>query len=271
MSDRLLFTEAEWDSARRKVTTDMTKFLSAYRAPVFEDFGDYGRGWGSGAFIRLGNRPFLLTNEHVAVAREQKRTLIYKFLEQENLRRVIGNHLSIAAPYDVALLPIDEAAWADAKNQSRAIALDQIALAHAPVPTELLTFAGFPGAKVDFHFNTLTSKAICSTAREVPLPQGDPRFSPHFHFGVDYKPDLAIDVIAKEGLPLPHGLSGSVVWDTGFVRAKMNSQAWTPDMARVTGIIWGWPSTVGYLVATRAEHLRSFLLEAAQSLGVSFS
>lgn len=271
MSRQLLFTEAEWDIARRQVVTDMTDFLRAYRAPVFEDFGSHGGGWGSGAYILLGNRPFLLTNEHVAVAREKNRTLIYQFLEQEDLRRVIGNHLSLAAPLDVALLPVDEAAWADVTNQSRAIVADQIALAHDPVPTELLTFSGFAGAKVGFYFDTLTSRAVCLTTREVLLPQDDARFSSRFHFGLDYKPDLAMDVIEKEGLPLPPGLSGSVVWDTGFVRARMGNQAWSPDMARVTGIIWGWPTSAGCLVATRAEYVRSFLFGAAQSLGVSFS
>lgn len=270
MSDQLLFTEAEWDVARRKVAADMTSFLKAYRAPVFEDFGDHGDGWGSGAYIDLGNRHFLLTNEHVAVAREQGRTLIHQFLGQDDLRPIVGNHVAFPHPFDLALLPVDDKAWADLTNQSRAIALEQIALAHDPAPTELLTFTGFAGAKVGFHFDTLTSTATCSTAREVSLPQDDPRFSSRFHFGLDYKPDLATDVIAKEGLPLPPGLSGSVVWDTGFVRAKMIGQSWTPDIAKVTGVVWGWPSEAGCLVATRAEYLRSFLLGTAPTLGLSF-
>jgi hypothetical protein len=53
-----------------------------------------------------------------------------------------------------------------------------------------------------------------------------------------------------------------VPWDTGFGKAKLMGQPWTPDMARVTGVVWGWPSGAGCLVATRAEYLRSFLLGA---------
>ena len=34
------------------------------------------------------------------------------------------------------------------------------------------------------------------------------------------------------------------------------------ELSVVTGVVWGWPSSVGCLVATRAEYLRSFLLEA---------
>jgi len=44
----------------------MTSFLSAYRTPVFKDHGTYGEGWGSGSYIGLGNKRFVLTNEHVA-------------------------------------------------------------------------------------------------------------------------------------------------------------------------------------------------------------
>lgn len=270
MSDQLLFTQTEWENAVPKVVEDMTSFLRPYRAPVFEHTDDGGKGWGSGAYIELGDRHFLLTNEHVAAAHQQGRKLIHQFLDQDELQLVTGDGVSRSDPFDLALLPVDETAWATPTNHSRAIAVEQIALAHNPVQAELLTFTGFAGAKVSFHFNTLTSKATCSTAREVPLPPNDPRFSSRFHFGLDYKPNLATDVIGKEGLPHPPGLSGSVVWDTGFVLAKMSGQTWTPDMAKVTGVVWGWPSNAGCIVATRAEYLRSFLLGAAQTLGLSF-
>jgi hypothetical protein len=57
-----------------------------------------------------------------------------------------------------------------------------------------------------------------------------------------------------------HGLSGSTVWNTNFVAAKMDGIEWTPELAKVTGVVWGWPSGHACLVATRAEYLRSFLL-----------
>jgi hypothetical protein len=124
---------------------------------------------------------------------------------------------------------------------------------------------GFAGAKVGFHFGTLTSMASCYTAREAPLPE-DERFSPRRHFGLDYRPDLATDVIGKEGLPLPPGLSGSTVWNTCVVEAKAQGIDWSPDLAKVTGVIWGWPSNIGCLIATRVEYLHGFLLQAADLL-----
>ena len=153
-------------------------------------------------------------------------------------------------------------AWATPSNTSQAIGTEQIALAHDPVEGEILTFAGFAGERVSFCFGTLLTQGTCYTAREAELPESD-QFSPRFHFGIDYRPDLATDVIGRDGLPDPHGFSGATVWDTNFVAAKMAGVPWTPDMARVTGVVWGWPSGNALLVATRAEYLRSFLLGMA--------
>jgi hypothetical protein len=45
----------------------------------------------------------------------------------------------------------------------------------------------------------------------------------------------------------------------------MARETWSPKMARVTGVVWGWPSSIGFLIATRAEYIRSFLLGALQA------
>jgi hypothetical protein len=151
-------------------------------------------------------------------------------------------------------------AWAEDTNQSRAIEISQIMLGHDPVPTELLTFTGFAGESVSFHFNTLFAKGTCYTARQIEVP-ADARFSSRFNFALDYRPDAASSVNGEHGLPLPPGLSGSTVWNTGFVAARMAGIPWTPTLAKVTGVIWGWPSGHACLIATRAEFVRSFLLE----------
>lgn len=266
MGKEFLFTEDEWGAVRKDVVRQMTDFLRPYRTPIFEHLDDYGRGWGSGSYIKLGSHVFILTNEHVSRVREEK-VLTHQFNGQDDIRRIVGNHIEYPAPLDIGLLPVDMAAWADPDNDSKAIDIEQIALAHTPVPWELLTFTGFAGDKVDFHFNVLCAEGTCYTAREAQLPT-HPDIDQRFHFGIDYRPDLAIDVIGTGGLPRPPGLSGSVVWNTGFVEAKMRGMKWTPDMARVTGIVWGWPSNEGCLVATRIEYLRSFLLDAVHMLGL---
>ncbi len=113
-----------------------------------------------------------------------------------------------------------------------------------------MSFVGFPGDDVRFFFETITAKAQCLTGPEVELSPGDDRFSSRFHFGRDYNPNLSNDGIGNKGLSRPPGLSGSTVWNTCFVEAKVCGIAWTPEMAKVTGAVWGWPSNFGCLVAT---------------------
>lgn len=264
----LWFTQEEWDAAVPKVVAEMIAYLRPYRTAIYEHKQDhdekteYGDGWGSGSYLRLGDQAFILTNQHVAYARKEGRTLAYQFDGQGDIRRIVGNHLEYGSPLDLALLPIDMQTWAESSHKSKAIEVEQIAFAHDPAPTELLTFTGFAGWHVSFHFDNLFAEATCYTARQIELPQ-DERFSERFHFGIDYRPDRATNVVGDKALPLPPGLSGSTVWDTGFVAARLAGKAWTPDLARVTGVIWGWPSGDACLVATRAEYVRSFLLGAA--------
>lgn len=270
MSGELLFSKKEWDAAVPGVVREMTEYLRAYRTAIYDLKHDYGEGWGSGSYLRLKDRIFILTNEHVACAREPGRTqakiLGHQFDGQEDIRAIVGNHLAYPFPLDLALLPLDMRAWAETANQSKPIEIDQISIGHDPVKGELLTFTGFAGEKVSFHFDTLFAEGTCYTAREVDLPL-DPRFSSRCHFGLDYRPEAAESVGGKNGLPLPPGLSGSTVWNTGFVAAKMLGIPWTPERARVTGVIWGWPSEHACLIATRAEFLRSFLLGADDKVG----
>ena len=56
-------------------------------------------------------------------------------------------------------------------------------------------------------------------AREIALPD-DPRIDGRFHFGIDYRPDLAEQVIGSAAMPLLPGLSGSTVWNTRLVEAR---------------------------------------------------
>lgn len=264
MSETLVFTKEEWETALPQVVKEMTEYLRPYRTAVYEHKQDelgksYGDGWGSGSYLRLGTRVFILTNQHVACVRKASRVLAYQFDGQEDIRAIVGDHVEIGLPFDLALLPVDMNAWTDQSNKSKAIEVDQILHAHAPLPTELLTFVGFGGENVTFHFDALFAKGTCSTAHEVELPE-DNRFSPRFHFGLDYRPDLATVVTGQEGLPLPPGLSGSTVWNTRFVEAKIAGVPWVPEMAKVAGVVWGWPSGHACLIATRAEYLRSFLL-----------
>ena len=258
----LLFTKEEWDAAVPFVVKEMTEHLRAFRTPIFKNMGEYCDGWGTGSYLQIGKRVFVLTNEHVAKARSSNQ-LIHQFVGDETFQPVVGNHIAKCLPHDLALLPVNEKSWKIPNRKSKSIPLDRISPAHNPVPTEIMTFTGFSGQEAKFYFNTMNYTGTCYTSREVPLPQ-DERFSSQFHFGLDYRPDLATQVIGNKGLPVPPGLSGSTVWNTRFVETRIAGQEWKPDLAVVTGVVWGWPSGAGCLVATRAEYLQVFLREAAE-------
>lgn len=215
--------------------------------------------WGSGSFIELNGRKYILTNQHVAKVRSSSRQLGFRFDEQDQLLRITGDHVEKDWPWDLALLPVSDEAWSSLEHRSVPVKVDQIALAHTPCPAEVFAFAGYAGERTTFVFGEMHFGATTSLAREV-VPEPDREIDPRFHFGLEYLPDRATTVVGHRGLPCPKGLSGSTVWNTCFVEAKAQKVDWTPDLARVAGVVWGSPS--GVIVATKAEHVRSFLLSA---------
>lgn len=162
---------------------------------------------------------------------------------------------------------IDPAVWhlpALQPHEAGAVPESRLAAAHAPVDNELLFFKGFAGEGSKFLFNTLLAGSTSYTGKAVPLPMGwgDERF----HFAIDYRPDLATSLDPGYGLPQPKGFSGSLVWNTNFVRAVTTGHEWKPEYAEVTGIVWGWPSSAACIIATRIEYVRSFLLHALEEM-----
>ena len=75
MGEDLLFTETEWTDALPGVVESMTEFLRPYRTAVYRDYGTHGEGWGSGSYVRIEGKIFIVTNHHVAAAREQQQEL----------------------------------------------------------------------------------------------------------------------------------------------------------------------------------------------------
>ena len=65
---------------------------------------------------------------------------------------------------------------------------------------------------------------------------------------------------STRGLPRAHGFSGSLVWDTKAMRCFNEQREWGPELAEVTGIVWGWPTSAVCLLATKIEYVREFML-----------
>ena len=263
----LLFSEEEWEDVCSDVTSRMESFVSQSITPISKHCGDYAELVGTGSYLALLDQTFILTNEHVASVSAQDGSLLHLPLGFEEFQAIPEERLTFAYPLDTAVLPVQNSNWKNGLHNSKLITLDMMALAHDHVPGELLAFLGFSGERSQFSFNTLVNRWTCSVAREVTLPE-DTRFNSRFHFGIDYRPDLATSTNKSYGLPQPAGFSGSSVWDTGFVKARMQRKDWSPDDARLTGLVWGWPSSKACIVATRIEYVRSFLLAAIEKMRI---
>src|SRR5687768_4894743 len=98
-----------------------------------------GRGWGTGNYASLRGKPYILTNEHVAIARS-KFSLGHALRNLEDpdnkAFRIINPFQAVPHPVDAAITRIDEEVWA--LGQKSAIPSDRIAATYAPVPGERL-------------------------------------------------------------------------------------------------------------------------------------
>jgi hypothetical protein len=82
---------------------------------------------------------------------------------------------------------------------------------------------------------------------------------------MEYRRDAALVAFGERGLPDPHAMSGSLVWNTRFVEMSRRNEHWSPGDAVVTGLLWSWPDE-SKIVATRIEYVRSFLLTFSETV-----
>jgi hypothetical protein len=76
-----------------------------------------------------------------------------------------------------------------------------------------------------------------------------------------WRPEATTPTDGKtSSIPLdPHGMSGSFVRNTRLAEFTGRGETWTPGVARLTGIVWGWDTSDRFLFATRIEHVASLL------------
>lgn len=220
---------------------------------------------GTGSLVDVNGVKVLLSNEHTI----KNERLQYSFPNHD--RYVSGAYAKwvIDHPTDVGLSRIPDETWSMYGEGAFAIPLNRFALRHDTCPNEILWTAGFPGARVKQLAATYAVAQVLSTQEHI-FREGDvlhEQFDPAYHFGVGYSPEKAQRFdehdTSSPGLSVPPGLSGSLVWNSRRLECFYAGRQWEPSMALVTGIIWGWPNS-DYLIATKVEHFRDFLIEASQ-------
>jgi len=225
---------------------------------------------GTGGYVEWCRNRLLLTNEHVA--REvHKHSLARKCFDSADYLLINNPFAVLAAPEDLALSPVDDR-WNAVEHSAMAFPEHRFAERHAPLQREYLFVMGFTGEKAHYSpsFETLFTTGTplltqeydeALEPEETRRPIRHPGFDSDYHFAMPWNPSATTPTDGKtSSIPLdPHGMSGSFVWNTRIAEFTASGETWTPGVARLTGLLWGWDTNDRFLFATRIEHVATFL------------
>jgi hypothetical protein len=264
VSRRLLGKE-EFEEIRADVATRMSAFASRYLAPLSHAISQTECELaGNGAYLDLLGAKYLLTSAHV-ITDLPPGSLAHLFGRSEDVFRILNPVQRVDWPIDAAVVRIDDAIWNKSRHNAQAVTAQQIATRHAPVDHELLFMLGCSGERARFValFETLFTRWTPYLTREMELPIG---YNQEIQFAIPHKPEQTTTVDGRMGgMPgNPHGFSGSLIWNTRRIERWYAQRPWTPEDAQVTGLVCRWDDQEMCLIATRVEHVRSFLLNALQ-------
>jgi hypothetical protein len=245
---------AEWKKHCDKVAVEMLNYVRPFVTPVSKVIEDnYGEHHGSASYIKINGDIYLITNEHVGRI-ITKNSLTHKFDNSDNLFRISNTITALEYPVDVAITKIEKEIWNACDHDSRPIDEACFAKKHNPVQAEIMFLIGYSGERSHFYFGNLATCGTPYTTQETDMPEekGDPKY----HFALFYNPDQAHSIAERSpGLPLPPGMSGSLVWNTRYVEFLQSGKKWSASDSKVTGLVWGWPSSNACLIATRIEFI----------------
>jgi len=253
-----LFSEVQRGMSKH-ITPSLTElyFPSASDSEILDN--------GTGTFVEVDGNKLLVTNEHVI----NKPKLTHSFIDSENFFNAAPQRYGIPWPIDIGVAKLDAQLWNIHSANASAVALDQFAKRHSTVQHEILWIAGYPGARIRQYDKLQLAVCEATPTQEYLFHDGvEPHkdFDPQFHFAVYYSPANAKQILGAGGSPGrsdPHGLSGSLVWNTRRLECFYADHPWNPSLAVVTGIIWGWPNS-NYLIATKVEHFLEILRETSK-------
>jgi hypothetical protein len=262
-------TEDDWKGHARHVVAAMRGHTEPFVTPISyekpvtaEEPDNVPRLSGTGSFISLFNRRFLLTNEHVLGDGQQNAwfpNLAHGLPGSNDKHGITRTPLFAPFPIDCAINLVADDVWAT-NHHAQTISDAQFTWAHAPVAREILFFRGYAQEHSSFHFETLIDRSMSYATQEMAdLPAG---LNERYFFALHHSPEHAEMLDGSGHLPLPPGFSGSTVWDTRYLACLAANKPWTPAEARVTGVVCRWRSGDTGIVVLRVEHLRSWLLNA---------
>ena len=261
-------TGEEWECHCASVKDQMVSYVAQFLTPISmsEEHGS-GVAWGSGSYLEGNKGAWLITASHVFEDMPQGSQLAH-------LPIAGGEYIAITEPPERAPWPIDAAAASVVSNVGgesiKAIPLDLVADQFSAVKGELFFWIGYPGYKLERHDPIIPDKrrhTLFGELSTLGIPvltqaqQGE--VLEHEAYDHDRHVVLHYPAYAKRApdqapvaLPLPKGMSGSLLWNTRFLEVTSAGLAWSPDCARVGGVIWAALDNPEVVLATKIEFVR---------------
>lgn len=273
---REMLSPEQWKRITKMLTVVMRSFAKRFATPISmsEEYGS-GIAWGSGSYmVDDGGLVWLLTADHVYTDVPAGGVLAHLPIVDDEYVSVQTTPLRAPQPVDAAAFlvpPIPNIPYPDV---NRLLPIQYFDKTFDVVEREVVFWSGFPGyygnrddppmesrLKVSrFEQLSADSHSFISQIPQNTVPITHDVFDPAMHVAIHY-PSEGRSADDGEIIPVPHakGMSGSLLWDTKFVRAMLNNQEWNPEMARICGIIWGVLDDPKVILVTRIEHVRSEL------------
>jgi hypothetical protein len=218
----------------------------------------------TGSYIEYKDDIYLISNQHIA------QDAIGAILghvpgPSSNYERFSGLCLAEKYPIDVFLLKLTDQ-W---NSTTKTYFKDKFDEKFQPVDNEYIFWIGYPGTTLSRHdvvtenrirsvyFDVLDSPAVpFLTTINKEFDFRNIQFEPSHHFAINY-PEIGNigGEIALNELPNPKGLSGSLVWDTKYKKTIDEGKEWSPELARICGIIWADFGKKNVLFATKVEFM----------------
>jgi hypothetical protein len=247
----------EWKQLAGRVADSMKEYTRPYVTPM-RTGNEYGV-WllGTGSYIAAKNRGILVTAEHVI---RDKAEVHNQFWGSATVFPVLDPFI-FDKPLDVTFAPIRDEIWNAEPHGAMTVPRDTFAVKHAPLRDELLFFRGFAGENAHYGFGIHEANATAYCSQEPHAPPIAPEL-----FEIMWKPnkmeftfETSDEMRAATKHNDPHGLSGSLVWNTRYVEKYAAGQKWRPEDGVVTGLLHRYAQERETVVALRVEYLRAWL------------
>lgn len=228
----------------------------------------HGESHGTGTFVTLRGKTYILTNEHVPNLAHGR--ILSHFVGNGQLARRISNpFFAKEAPVDIAIARLEDDALIGGDRVAAPTSF--IEDRFRAVAGEVMFFQGYPVANGSYDELSATLNAwsfsMVTDLVDLPVRAG---IDPEKHIAIRYPAYVFDEHGEAVQTPDPVGLSGSSLWDTKFVSPETDD--WGPQDARICAVIFGYHvNNTGMvqpdvahrtLLAVKIEYAREFIVDA---------